>query len=225
MPEVAPPAPPPSVVSIAVDGLSPGLPAATITTGDSLKLSKDFNTNAAKLCILAAAINGAYSIVQGLVVSEGLGLNVNVSGGQAIIGGLVEVGNLSGTCAASAINWVWLQPNGSLYVGLEGDAPDPAGLLLAAVTCNATQVTAIDRTSVFEQNGGLPVRHSGDAFKPTDSPTAKCIHLVKTSTATWMWDGNQYCLMVPASAIGPLSTSASIADLVTYLRDLGLATS
>lgn len=223
-PLVVPPPATPDVAAIAIDGHTPGARAQTFASGESISLAAKLNDHAARLDITAQALNGVYAIVKGLDLIEATGLTLNVTAGQAMMLGLVEVSAQSVVLSAGTTNRVWLLPNGSIAAGGSTYVPDPAGLFLGIVTTGSSTITGIDRGSVFFMSGGLPIRFSGDTFKPSDAPTAKCVHLVRTSSATWLWDGERYVYTVDASKITALSGSATLADVIQRLKDLGLAT-
>jgi len=211
-PTVTPPPAPPLIASIAVDAVSSSVHAGTISTGIlASDLTPVTNDHAARLDITAQAVNGVYAIVNGLSLSAGTGLTLLIDGGQALMQGVVEVTSQAKTMAVSVDNWVWLLPNGTISSGASGYVPSPAGLFLGVVTCDATEITAIDYTSVFYMHGGLPMRHSGDDFLPTDTPTAACVHLVKTLGGTFLWDGVRYTLLEDRVATVALTDAATIA--------------
>lgn len=222
-PLVETPAGTPRIESVAIDGVSTSIKARTFASGSSAGLAAGLNDHAARLDVTAAALNGVYAIINGLELSSGTGLSVNVSAGQALVRGLVEVSASTVSLSASTTNRLWLTGGGAVVSGGSSFVPSPAGLFLGTVITNGSGVTTIDTSSVFYMNGGLPIRFSGDTFKPTDSPTAKCVHLVRTNSATWLWDGERYNLLIDQSKITTLSNSATLSDVIARLKTLGLA--
>lgn len=211
-PEVVPPVDTPAIASIAVDAISTSVHAGTISTGLlATDLTPVTNDHAARLDITAQAMNGVYAIVRGLGLSAGTGLILLIDAGQALMQGVVEITAQAKVMAASVDNWVWLLPNGTIAAGASGYVPDPPGLFLGTVTCDSTSITAIDYASVFTMNGGLAVRSSGDDFMPSDTPTAACVHLVKTQTGVFLWHGNRYALVEDRPATIALTDAATIA--------------
>ncbi len=211
-PPVTPPATLPTIASIAVDAVSSSIHAGTIVSGMmATSLTPITNDHAARLDITAQAVSGVYSILNGLALSAGTGLTALISAGQALMQGVVEITAQAKVMTASVDNWVWLLPNGTIASGASGYVPSPAGLFLGTVTCDATSITAIDYSSVFTMNGGLAVRYSGDDFMPSDSPTASCVHLVKTSSGSFLWDGSRYVLLDDRPATAALTDASTIA--------------
>lgn len=216
---------PPNVASIAVDGGSAPT-SRTIATGSAASdLILSVNDHAARIDIATGGLVGIPSIVKGLNPFSLSGLIVSVNAGQAVIGGLVEIATKTVTVNDAATSRVWLTAAGAVVAGTGAFVPLVPALYLGSVTASGGAVTAIDTAGVFTLVGGIPVRTTGDTFKVTTAPSAGMpVHITNTTGGRWLWDGTRYNLLVAASAIGTLSTSATNSDIVTYLRGLGLAT-
>lgn len=225
LPAVAVASTPPFVSDIATDG-GEAPSAETIAAGmNAAALITVVNDHAARCDIAAIAQIGLPCILNGLALSDGGGLSLAVSQGQAMVKGIVEYMGGTVSLSASTSSRVWLETNGSLSVGNTSYVPASPAVYLGLVTTDGTGITDFELAGVFSLVGGLPSRVVGDAFKPSDTPAASSpMQVTRTDTARWLWDGGQYCLLVPASSITTLSTSATTSDIVTYLRSLGLAT-
>jgi hypothetical protein len=216
---------PPDVSTIAVDGGS--APASeTIATGSGASaLIQTMNDHAARIDIATGGLVGIPSILKGLGLTSTSGLVVNVAAGQAVIGGLIEIAAKTVTVNDSATSRIWLTQAGAVVAGTGAYVPSGSAIYLGSVVASGGVVTTIDTSGVFTLVGGIPVRTTADTFKVSTAPSAGTpVHITKTTGGRWLWDGTRYNLLVGESAIGSLSTSATTSQIVTYLRDLGLAT-
>lgn len=126
-------------------------------------------------------------VLSGCLVSAGAGLSVNLSGGQAIIGFLIEVSPASnvGGLADNALNYVWLKQDGSLAFATSSSPPsDQAAILLATATTSGGAVTAVNNrplgrqevhsaTATFACDSGVSVGNAVHQKPDADRTVAK----------------------------------------------------
>lgn len=215
-PAVVPASDTPNISAIAIDGVTAGINASTISTGTlATTLSASVNDHAAR-SIIGPMLEGHYSIIRGLGYSSASGLNVTFAAGQANINGIVEVASLTITVPDNATIRVWLMVAGSLNATntYPGDA-----CLLATITTVSGSVTVVDIGGVF-YGLGLPRRFTADTGRPTDTPTNTAPFLTITFGGTWLWDGSRYLPIYPAAPVtltygATINTDASKGDEFT----------
>jgi hypothetical protein len=222
MPQVTPPPQSLSIATVAIDGVNPSVRSATFQSGSSLDLAANLNDHAARIDGGIQALSGVFAIVSGFDLTFE-GIRVDIAHGTCLMLGLLEFSGGSDVLADNATNWVWLSTNGTLWTGLKGTMPEPSGLFLGEVETKDGEVVRVSREDVFFMGGGLPYRALPDGFEPTDAPTCSGVHLVRTTGATWMWDGDSYLRLVEASKIRELTGKESTSDIVNYLKEIGLA--
>ncbi len=164
--------------------------------------SATLNGNATRYDNITRYGAGGYGIGQGLVLSAGSGVTVNVSDGHAILEGLLEVRSAAPvTCADAADRWVWLKQDGSFSV--ETTTAKPAGncIFLGKVTCSGGVVTSIDTSGVVYFKSGLLYRETGDVAAPLDSPNAGIRIWTKTVLGTYFWNGTAHLALADTNTM------------------------
>lgn len=168
------------------------------------------------------------------ILSIGAGLLLNISAGEAIIGGPVQVA--AGTLAVPNNTqrvWIWMSRSGTLVAVATSTTP-PAGqqVLLGSVTTSSGVVTAIDTSGVLYLRGGVLWRQTADSGAPTDTPPSTVSFIARTAGGVYLWDGAGYTTLGPAYAA--LSTALSdaqddltllklvVKDLIRQLVNMGL---
>src|SRR5687767_2001604 len=97
------------------------LSARTFAAGNTV-ISSKLNRNAKQMDLQARYGGGGYAIVNGLAISAGAALTLNIAAGQAAIDGIIEVAtattlavpdNHTGTPVSDRV-WIWLSRAGAL---------------------------------------------------------------------------------------------------------------
>ena len=214
----------PTISSIAIDGGTAPSSGTIASGGIPSTLIVAVNDHAARVDLATQVFTGLPSVVDGMTLSAGSGLVLNVAAGHVSIKGVKEYAGGTITLTASATSRVWIDQTGAILSGTGTYTPSNPACYLGSVTCSGSAITAIDTSGVFKLVGGIPVRTVTDTFKVTTAPTAgSAVHITKTTNGTWFWDGTAYNLMVPASKITTLSSGSTTAQIVDYLQSLGLA--
>lgn len=168
-----------------------------IPQGTTSDLPAFLSENAAQVDIGARHGGGAYGVAYGLLCSTVSGLTVNVSAGQAMIDGVVELYAAgSVVVGTSTTSYIWFKRNGTLEVRTATTAPAIPGVLLAVVVSGVSAITSIDFSGVVYLRSGVPERDTGDAGKPADTPPATWRGWTRTVGGLWWWDGALYHRLV-----------------------------
>ena len=155
--------------------------------------------SATRLDLTARFGAGVWAVADGLALSAGTGLLVNVAAGHALIDGVVELAaGLSIAVPGSAGPvWVWLLrgvPGGppSLLVSRTLALPASPCVLLGSVTTSAGAVTAVDGSGVLRLVGVGATRQTADAGAPIDAPPATTSFTALTAGGVYDWTGAAY---------------------------------
>jgi hypothetical protein len=101
--------------------------------------------------------------------------------------------------------FVWLKRDGTLDKTnnvLTPPVRQPATLLFSCKTDSPTgSITSVDYSGVCHCVGGVAIRDTGDAGKPTDAPAATTAFWTRTSGGAWFWDGTQYLMALDGLAL------------------------
>jgi hypothetical protein len=152
---------------------------------------------------------GGYAVWRGLELTDGGGLEVDVSAGQAGIDGPAEVTAATSLALTDNVtNRVWLSRAGVLNKvtsasGTPLAPPDTATqwVFLGAVVTSAGAITSIDYSGRIQQDlGGQCWRRTGDTGVPGDTPPATWRLWTKTAGGLFFWDGVAYFQMLTAAA-------------------------
>jgi len=179
--------------------------AKRLATGDfGGTASSKLNRNGTQLDLTSRYGGGAYSVLYGLALGTGSGLNLAVGAGHASIDGIVEVpSNTTLTVPGSSARvHIWLQRDGTLtYVNNSLTPPvNPAAYLGSCVT-GVSSITSVDDSGVLRLTSGLPVRSTADPMEPGDTPSASTMFLTKTLGGTYLWDGGRYLELVRVGTV------------------------
>lgn len=150
---------------------------------------------------------GVNSVAYGLTFVSAAALVATVAAGQSVMDGLVELP--SNTTIALPDNsprvFVWLKRDGTLDKTnnvLTPPVGQPATLLFSCKTDSPTgSITSVDYSGVCHCVGGVAIRDTGDAGKPTDAPAATTAFWTRTSGGAWFWDGTQYLMALDGLAL------------------------
>lgn len=170
--------------------------SSDLTAGDTI-LTTPFNANATRSDLLGRYGGGGYAVAEGLDISAGSGLTLNIAAGHAIMDGIVEVPS-GGTTATLTNNiarvWIWLSQAGAI-VQVNNSLTPPAGahVLLGSAVTSAGAITSVDQSGVLYRTPTGLKRTTADASTPTDTPSSKLQILhYGASGKIWLWTGSSY---------------------------------
>ncbi len=168
-----------------------------VPQGTTVDLPEYLSENAARVDVGARHGAGGYGIATGLLCSTVSGLTVNVSAGQAMIDGVVELfAGSSAVVGSSTTSYIWFKRNGTLEVKTTLSPPAIPAVLLGVVVSGVSAITSIDFSGVVYMRSGVLERDTGDAAKPGDTPPATWRGWTRTLGGLWWWDGELYHRLV-----------------------------
>lgn len=178
----------------------------SLGSGDSAHLVSYFNQNAAQVDANARYGRGMYAVAWGLDLSDGGGLTLNISLGEASIDGCVPRAATTLSLINGVVNYIWLSRGGTVNKKLSSDtspltAPDvdTSYVYLGAVPTYGNTITSLDRSGVITLlQGNLGFRRTADAGEPTDTPPAGVRFYTVTAGGLYLWDGTQYWANAPS---------------------------
>ena len=122
------------------------------------------NYNATAQDIIARYGAGCYCVGQGLALSIGTLLNVDVAAGQGMIDGVVEF-TATQTVAVSpneSRGFIWLKSDNTLVATSNKTPPAGNVLHIGSFVSNGTNVTSVDQSGVMTFKNGAPWRETAD---------------------------------------------------------------
>lgn len=171
--------------------------ARPIPQGTTGELPAFLCENAARLDLGARHGAGAYGIAYGLVASNGGGLIVEVTAGQAMIDGVVELyEDATIVVGVSTTSFIWFKLDGTLEVRVSLTPPAQPAVLIAVVTTDASAITSVEFAGVVYLRSGVPERETADIGPPLDTPDETWRGWTKTQSGLWWWDGAAYQRLV-----------------------------
>lgn len=177
-----------------------GLTARTFAAGNTV-ISSKLNRNAKQMDLQSRYGGGGYGIVNGLALSAGSGLTLNIAAGQANIDGII------GSTAAEAATtlavpdnhpsatdrvWIWLSRAGAISSTLNTTPPATNCCLLGSCTTSGGVITAVDTSGVVYLRGGQLWRETADTGPPGDSPNAAIRLFTLTWGGVYEWTGTAH---------------------------------
>lgn len=214
----------------ATDSAGP-VSASSIGTGaaGAQGLPLRWNKNATRLDLTARWGGGAYAVLQGLELSEGSGLTLNVSAGQAALDGLAEVATATTlSLTDNVVNRIWLSRGGTLNKVTSASAaplapPDGATpwAYLGAVQVVSGSIVSVDYSGRLDlRQGNLAFRETADTGEPDDAPPAGVRFFNITEGGLYLWDGAAYRWLDANTADLITENAALRADLEEARREL-----
>lgn len=154
-----------------------------------------WNSNMKALELIGRKGCGTYCILNGLAISDGGGLDVDVAAGQALIDGVVEIVATSITVPdATARVFIWLKQDGTLTYGTTTAVPTGGKVFLGSCVTAAGAITSLDTAGVLYSRGGMAIRETADTGVPADTP-GSVVFLTKATNGMYLWNGSAYTLM------------------------------
>lgn len=144
---------------------------------------------------------GGYAVWHGLELTDGGGLEVDISTGQAGIDGPAEVRVATSLALTDNVtNRVWISRAGVLnkVTSASGTplAPPDAStqwVFLGAVVTSGGAITSIDYSGRIQQDqGGVLWRRTADNGVPGDTPPSTVRLFTRTKSGLYFWDGVEY---------------------------------
>lgn len=180
-------------------------PVASHILNDTVNLPR-FNRNFAAQDMMGAYGGGIYAVAQGLALSAGTGLTLQVASGTALIDGVVDVSNITTpqtavatartiVCPNNATRYVWLMQNATLSLTSTTTPPSAYCCYLGRVVTLSGAITGLDTSGVMMLKGGFGIRLTADTAGPLDTPPAYLMFFTKTPTANYLWDGVEHLLI------------------------------
>lgn len=160
------------------------------STGAAALSSSDLNQDVALAALSARYGGGCVMVAQGLAVSAGSGLTLNVAAGQAMVDGPVELKNGgTRTLTDNATNYVWLKQDGTLTHATTTAKPAGNCVFLGIAVTASGSITSVDTSGVVYSKYGQPWRYTADKGFPSDSPDATVRLFTETVAGLFWWDG------------------------------------
>lgn len=160
-----------------------------------------WNANMKALELIGRGGCGTYCILNGLALSDGGGLDVDVAAGQALIDGVVEIQATSITVPdETARVFIWLKQDGTLTYATNTSVPSGGKVLLGSCETGSGAITSLDTSGVLYSRGGLAIRETADTGVPGDTP-GNVVFLTKATSGMYMWNGSAYTLMFTNSQL------------------------
>lgn len=173
------------------DGQSPPTSNALVTGVNALVTKT--NQNAKGWDMQSRYGAGGYGIGHGLALSAGSGLTLNISDGQAVIEGIVEVRSFAGLALAdNSDNWIWLKQDGTIVKETTTTPPTGKCTLLGRATTSSGAITSVGQDGAVLFKSGQVWRETNDAWIPTDTPDSSLRFWTKTQGGEFWWNGSFY---------------------------------
>lgn len=187
------------------DGESAGgaaVNARSLALGDDIDGLTKLNRNATQLDLTSRYAAGLYSVGQGLVISAGTGLLVDITAGQAVMDGIVEVPANASIVVSNSIarGYIYLLRDGTFSVVNNSlTPPSEPYVFVGSFVTSGGAVTSVDHSGIMKQYGTLVIRQTADSGAPGDTPGSFAF-LTITSGGTYLWNGSSHI---------PIETSAT----------------
>lgn len=174
---------------------------------------EQINKNAARIDN-AGRYGGGFCrcVKQGLELTAGAGLTLNVSAGHVGIDAGVTVDALTLALADNIYNaadltirlHIWISDTGDL-VSVASSTVAPVGTYayLGSVRTNAGAIVDIDYSGRTSLRGGTLYRRTADADEPGDAPSSALSFFHQTAYGLWWWDGARYWRVNPQGGLVP----------------------
>lgn len=187
--------------------------SALVGSGSTTFRTSMLNPNATRIDHAVRYGGGGLAVANGLTLSFTTGLNLTVSAGHGLSGGIVELS--ANTVIAVPDNqsriWIWLLLNKTLDYTLTTTAPATTAILLGSCVTSGGNITAIDSSGVMYVRGGKLYRETADIGVPLDIPNAGLLFSHKTLAGYYEWNGSFYAQL----SAGLLSKSVAGSSNVT----------
>jgi len=197
-----------------------GVPSARSFAAGNTVISSKLNRNAAQMDLQGRYGGGGYGIVNGLAISAGSGLTLNIAAGQAAIDGIIEIA--AATTLAVPDNhpsatdrvWIWLSRAGAISYTLNTTPPATNCCLLGSCTTSGGVITAVDQSGVMYLKNNTFERETADTGPPTDSPNAALRFQTKTKAGRFFWDGSSHLPLYEPLQKNIMSIASTEADKI-----------
>jgi len=162
---------------------------------------------------------GGYGVINGLALSAGSGLTLNIGDGLASINGPVKPTVTTKALTDAVRNYVWMTMAGAISLTLSTDPsplvpPTTDCCYLGSCLCAAGAISDIDYSGRVFIYKGQSWRKTADVTTPADSPSTEVSFYHETSAGLFFWHGviGSY---VPVDAATWLSKSVAGSSDVT----------
>lgn len=196
------------LIADCASGVGP-LTSEIASAGQTPVVSTNLNKNARRAELGSSFGAGFYAIGDGLALTAGVGLQASVDPGHIVCDGVVEFEADTVALTPSVRNFVWAKRDGTLEVRTDLTPPSQAAVPLGSLLTDADSITqGPDYSGVFYFKGGFPIRETFDAGVPGDTPDASLFFFTRTQGGVYIWDGEDYQLMTPATATTELGVGS-----------------
>lgn len=194
------------------------------TVGMTQGLAALLNQMATKVQILAQVGGGGSGVINGLELSAGTGLQLQISVGTAYASDIISTSSSVTVVLpdASPMIFVWLTGSGTIAWNQDHTTPPSGGLVFLGTVATATGViVSIDNSGRVAIYDGQRWRSTNDLIAPVDAPPASIRIFTQTQFGVFFWNGAFHVPMMDLSHQRLDSTrSLSLqADLTLVLND------
>lgn len=194
----------PTAITYATDNVPPTSMAISSNSRGAI-VTAFMNRDLARLDYLSRFASGMYCIGEGMAISAGAGLVMNIAAGVLVVDGLLwEMAADTVTLPANEARvWIWAKrsaptstnPASIVYDYSVTTAPPSGGLvLLGNCVTGASAITPAseDTSGVIYSKGGQHWRYTGDTGGPSDTPNGGLRFYSQSGGGDWLWDGTRW---------------------------------
>lgn len=171
------------------------LVADAMLLNQSTGATAKYNSHLVEMEMIGRHGGGLYAIGRGMGLSIGIGLNVTVAAGHAVIDGPVLLTAATDVAVSDAITdgTIWLTQAGALSASTGLTPPAGNVCFLGFYTSAGGLVTAVDESGTIRlEQGNLPVRRTSDTGCPADTPPATVRFIAICTGGAFLWTGTEY---------------------------------
>ncbi len=175
--------------------------------GMTAGVSQNLNILASKIQTVTQGGCGGFGVLNGLDLTAGTGLVVNISAGSALVGDVLDYGGGSLVLPSSQISYVWLTSTGVPAFSNLLAPPSGAVCFLGTVVTNGSAISSVDYSNRIFLQDGMRVRQTADLFAPADQPPSRCRVLTWTLNGSYFWDGTRHVSFASSGYQQPYAAS------------------
>lgn len=193
------------------DGQSPPT-SNSFASGVTTEFTKKLNQNSKGWDMVNRYGAGGYGIGVGLALSAGSGLTLNISDGQAVLDGIVEVRSYAGLALAdNSDNWIWLKQDGTIVRETTTTPPVGNCVLLGLAVASSGAITSVGQDGAIVFRSGQMWRETNDLWAPSDTPNSILRVFTKTQGGVFFWDGSAHVHIPSGSRVAVADADHTVA--------------